>query len=129
MNRDVLTSILKTRTVAWAIVERFRLQERHQNQYVADAIRRLQRVTRIAMCREGVISVSVEDADPQIGWRDRDPLRRTTQPDAGAIQHRRSGPAAGLPREQLARSNVDLEAVEKMLRKFPERHRAIALPD
>lgn len=39
MNRDVLTSILKTRTVARAIVERFRLQECHQSRYVADAIR------------------------------------------------------------------------------------------
>src|SRR2546428_10283560 len=56
-NRDAVLSILKSRTVAEAVVKRFRLQERYQAVFLQDAIRRLQAISTISVSKEGVISV------------------------------------------------------------------------
>jgi len=50
--QDMLVSILKSRTVARAVVERFRLQERYRARYLEDAIRGLQGATDIKVSRE-----------------------------------------------------------------------------
>jgi len=50
-NRDMQVSILKSRTVAQAVVERFRLQERYGSRYLEDAIHTLQRSTTISVSR------------------------------------------------------------------------------
>ena len=47
-NRDMLASILRSRTVAQSVVERFRLQERYGARFLEDAIRVLRRTTTIS---------------------------------------------------------------------------------
>src|SRR6185369_366990 len=63
-NRDLLVGVLKSRTIAQAIVERFGLQARYRASYPDDAVKQLRDLTTIATSREGVISVKVEDRDP-----------------------------------------------------------------
>src|SRR5207237_10483574 len=63
-NRDMLVSVLKSQTIARAVVERFRLQERYQAQFLEDTIKLLQRATSITSSKEGVITVRVGDPDP-----------------------------------------------------------------
>src|SRR5882724_5277212 len=65
-NRDMLMSILKSRTMAQALVERFNLQQRFRKRYVEDAVRELQSAVLISVSKEGVISIRVEDTDAQV---------------------------------------------------------------
>ena len=63
-NRDLLIGVLKSRTIAQAIVERFDLRTRYRAKYLDETIARLRAATTIAVSREGVISIRVEDWDP-----------------------------------------------------------------
>src|SRR5437879_4647665 len=63
-NRDLLVSVLKSRTMAQSVEARFKLQERYRARYLEDAIRRLQNSTNVSLSKEGVITVKVEDTDP-----------------------------------------------------------------
>src|SRR5574341_92809 len=128
-NRDLLLSLLKSRTIALATVERFRLQERYRARYLQDAIRTLQTTTVIMASREGVISVKVEDTDPQVAAEmanfyleqlDRLVAHYGTG-EAGRQRVFLTGP--------LARAKTDLDAAEEALRRFQLRNRAIALQD
>src|SRR5262245_45375776 len=65
-NRDLLVSVLKSRTMAQLVLERFGLQSRYRERYQEDAIKTLQRNTMVSLTREGVIAVKVEDTDPQV---------------------------------------------------------------
>src|SRR5207249_4970945 len=64
-NRDLLISILKSRTVAQALVKQFGLKERYRRRYLEEAVETLQARTRLAVSKEGVISLTVEDVSPQ----------------------------------------------------------------
>src|SRR5438445_235490 len=65
-NRDLFVGLLKSRTMAEAVLERFRLQERYGVRYRQDAIKRFQKLSTISVSREGVISVRMEDIDPVV---------------------------------------------------------------
>src|SRR5439155_3388330 len=65
-NRDMLVSILKSRTMARAVVNRFDLRERYRVPYLEDAVRVLQESTSVLASREGVVSVRVEDREPTL---------------------------------------------------------------
>jgi len=62
-NRDIIVSILKSRTVAQAVVQKFRLRERYNEPLLEDAIKALRAASTIALSKEGVISLKVEDRD------------------------------------------------------------------
>jgi uncharacterized protein involved in exopolysaccharide biosynthesis len=128
-NRDLLIGVLKSRTIAQAIVERFGLQTRYRVSYVDDAIKHLRDLTTIATSREGVISVKVEDREPAtaaaianyyIDLLDQQVARYGT----GEASRQRSFLTG-----QLARARVDLDASEQSLRRFQEQNRAIVLQD
>src|SRR5439155_21968857 len=65
-NRDLLVSILRSRTLSNLVVDQFDLQNRYRQRYRQDTIRVLQQRTGVSVSREGVISVRVEDGDPQV---------------------------------------------------------------
>jgi len=125
----MLTSILKSRTAAQVVVDRFRLQERYRALYLEDAIKGLQGATKVSVSREGVISVRVEDADPKVAAQ----IANFYAEQLDRLVARFGTGEAGRQRvfltEQLARAKTDLESVEEALRRFQERNRAIALQD
>lgn len=127
--RDMLVSILKSQTVARAVVERFRLQERYRSVYLEDAIRELQGATMISVSREGIISVKVEETDPGLAAE----MANFYVEQLDRLVTRYGISEAGLQRrfltEQLARAKTDLEGAEEALRGFQERNRAIALQE
>lgn len=128
-NRDLLVSILKSRTMAQAVVDRFGLQARYRARYPEDAVRALQGLTDITVSREGVISVRVEDQDPQMAAA----MANFYVEELDRLVARYSTGEAGRRRqfltEQLARAQADLEVAEDALRRFQERNRAVALQE
>jgi uncharacterized protein involved in exopolysaccharide biosynthesis len=62
---DIFVAILKSRTVADAIVQRFDLKEVHGLKYLVDARNELGRRSRITALRDGIVVVEVDDEDPK----------------------------------------------------------------
>jgi uncharacterized protein involved in exopolysaccharide biosynthesis len=128
-NRDMLVSILKSRTIAQAVVDHFKLREGYRVQYLGDAIQKLQGATTIAVTREGVITIKVVDSDPSTAaeianFYMADLDRLVAQYGMGEAGRQR-----GFLTQQLARSKVSLDAAEDTLRRFQEKNRAIVLPE
>jgi len=128
-NRDMLVSILKSRTLADALVRQFRLQERFRSRYFEDAVERLRRTADISISKEGVVAVTVEDTDARLAADMANAYvvhldRLVAQYGTGEAQRQR-----GFLTEQVARAGVDLEASEEALRRFQERNRTIALQE
>lgn len=128
-NRDLVVSVLKSRTLAQAVVDRFQLLERYRVPYVGDAIRRLQDKTVVSLTKEGVISIKVEDTDPSVAA---DIANFYTAEVDRLLKDYGLGDAGrqrGFLTEQLARAKVGLDAAEGTLRRFQERNQAIVLQE
>ena len=128
-NRDTVVSILKSRTVAEAVVQKFKLQERYQLEFLQDAIRRLQAISAVSVSKEGVIAVKVDETDPQLAAQMANFFveqldRLVAQFGSGDASRQRAFIA-----EQLALSKKSLEVAEESLRRFQERNRAIVLQE
>jgi len=62
---DLFVAMLRSRTVADDLIDRFSLMSVYHKKLRIDARRRLEDVTEISAGKEGVITLSVEDRDPQ----------------------------------------------------------------
>jgi uncharacterized protein involved in exopolysaccharide biosynthesis len=128
-NRDLILGILKSRTIAQAVVQRFELQKRYRVRYLEDAIKRLQEATTISASRENVVSVKVEDTDPQKAAEIANFYVEQLDRLVARYSTREAGRSRVFLTEQVARAKVDLETAEAALRRFQERNRAISLQD
>lgn len=63
---DIFISILKSRTMADEVVKRFNLLDRYEVKFMQDARTKLEGITRIAVTKEKVIRVTIEDRDPAL---------------------------------------------------------------
>jgi uncharacterized protein involved in exopolysaccharide biosynthesis len=62
---DLFAGMLKSRTVADRLIDRFRLRELYEVELLHDAREVLARRTNITVSRDGLIRIDVEDRDPQ----------------------------------------------------------------
>lgn len=128
-NRDVFVSILKSRTMAQDVVERFQLKDRYQVRYLEDAIHRLKSDTKISVSKEGAISVKVEATDPQLAAD----MANFYVSHLDRLLARFSTGEASRDRafleEQLAKAERSLREAEEALKKFQEKNRAVVLPE
>lgn len=127
--RDVFLSILKSRTMAEAVIERFKLRERHRTPLMQDAVRRLQGASSVTASREGVISVTIEDTDPALAAAMANFHMEHLEQLLGRIGTGEATRQRVFIAEQLTRAKAELEQVENQMRRFQERNRAIVLQD
>ena len=66
LNKDAFIAILKSRTMAQELVERFTLKQYYNSKYTDQAIQSLRGATDISLSKEGAISIRVEDRDPKL---------------------------------------------------------------
>jgi len=128
-NRDLLVSVLRSRTVAQAVVEHFGLQQRYRQRYLGDAIKKLQDESTVALSRDGVISVKVEDTDPLIAAQMANFFVEQLDRLVARYSSGEAGRQRGFLTEQLAKARVGLDTSEEALRRFQERNRAIVLQE
>ena len=62
---DIFVAMLKSRTVADAIIDRFKLKELYDQKYLQDARKTLANNVNISAARDGVITVEVDDKSPK----------------------------------------------------------------
>jgi tyrosine-protein kinase Etk/Wzc len=61
---DIFVAMLKSRTVADALIERFKLKDIYDEKYLQNARKKLAKRADITASREGVITIEVEDRSP-----------------------------------------------------------------
>lgn len=62
---DTYVAMLKSRTIANALVEKFKLQELYETRFLEDTRKMLESRSRISAGKDGLITVEVDDHDPQ----------------------------------------------------------------
>lgn len=128
-NRDLFIAILKSRSMAEKLVERFHLKERFNAKYAADAIRQLQASSSVTVTKEGVIQVKVEATSPQLAAD----VANGYVSGLDEMLARLGTTAASRQRtfiaERLKKTEEELSQVEEALVRFEEVHRAVALED
>lgn len=128
-NRDMLVGVLKSRTAAEAVVDRFRLQERYKARYKDQAIRRVQDTADVTMSKDGVISVKFEDTDPNLAAAMGNFYIDNVDRLVTAYNTGQAGRQFEFTASQLANARVNLDRAEQAFRSFQERNRAIGLSD
>jgi capsular polysaccharide biosynthesis protein len=63
---DQYVAFLKSNSIEDALIDRFKLMDRYEAEYKADARETLEGNVQIASGKDGLITVSVSDTDPQI---------------------------------------------------------------
>lgn len=128
-NRDLLVGLLKSRTLAQRVVDRFRLLERYQSKYPQDATATLQGSTSVTVSREGLILFTVEETAPDLGAQ----IANFYLEELGRLVQQLGSGEASRQRvfiaDQLAAAKRELEKTEDALRRFQERNQAIILQD
>lgn len=128
-NRDLLISVLKSRTIADAVVTKFDLQQRYRERYREDAINRLRLVTTVSLTKEGVILVRVEDSAAARAAEMANYYVELLDRLVAQYSRGEAGRQRGFLTAQLAGAKVDLDTAEQELRRFQERNRAIVLQE
>ena len=127
--RDIFVSILKSRTMAQDVVERFNLQQRYEVPFLSDAIRRLLSSTTVSLSREGIISVKVAETDPQLAAD----IANFFVVNLDQMVTRFATTEAGKQRvfiaERLGETEQELRRAEQALRRFQETNKVIALQE
>jgi len=62
---DLYVAMLKSRTVADSLIQRFKLQALYEAEYMVDARKALDKASEITSGKDGVITIEVEDEDPK----------------------------------------------------------------
>ena len=128
-NRDLLLSILRSRSMADAVVDQFDLQRRYGERFRQDTIWTLQRRTGITVSREGVIAIRVEDTDPQIAEKMANFYVERLDHFVAQFGVGEAGRQRTFLTGQIARARIELDAAEESLRRFQESNRAIVLQE
>jgi tyrosine-protein kinase Etk/Wzc len=127
--RDIFVGILRSRTMAQDVVERFHLQQRYEATYLGDAIRRLQKATTVALSKEGIISVKVEDTDPQLAADIANFYVANLDQMLARIATTEASKQRVFVAVRLTETERELRRAEETLRQFQEKNKVIALQE
>jgi tyrosine-protein kinase Etk/Wzc len=127
--RDIFVSLLKSRTMARDVVERFNLQQRYEARFPGDAIRRLQQSTTVSLSKDGVISVKVEETDPQLAADMANFYIANLDQMLSRFATTEASKQRAFIAGRLADTERELRGAEEALRQFQETHKAIALQE
>jgi uncharacterized protein involved in exopolysaccharide biosynthesis len=127
---DLYVGILKSRTVADALIKEFNLKELYRAKYLADVYKMLAKRTNINVSRKDqIISVSVEDPDPQRAAQMAntyvdmlDQINRTVNITEG---HRKRV----FLENRLNKVMEDLAKAEVELKEFQEKYKVVAIEE
>jgi uncharacterized protein involved in exopolysaccharide biosynthesis len=128
-NRDTFMSVLKSRTVAEKVVDQFKLQDYYKEEHLQKAIGTLQGVTQIALSREGLISVKVEDTDPDMAAKIANAYADHLDKLVGLFGTGTAGSQRRFITEQLEKVSKELVDAEENLRRFQEQNKAVSISD
>jgi tyrosine-protein kinase Etk/Wzc len=124
---DLFVTVLRSRSVAEAVVKKFDLQTRYEKQHLADAVRKLRGCVSVDVSKEGLIGVTVSETDADLAsnianFYVEELERRLTLFSSSKAARKRK-----FIKERLAKTHEELRKSEEALREFQQVHRAFAL--
>lgn len=128
-NRDVVVNVLKSRIVAEAVVQRFDLQRRYGVPFPADAVRVLQGSTAVAVSKDGLVSLTIEETDPVLASDAANFYVEEVDRVVGRFGLLEATRQRVFVGEQLVGARRNLVLAEDALRTFQERNRAVVLQE
>jgi tyrosine-protein kinase Etk/Wzc len=128
-SRDTFEAILKSRTMAQELVDRFKLKEYYHTEFAARAISKLQAATTISVSREGVISVKVEDTDPKRAADLANGYVANLDRMFAKLGTTNAGRQRAFIAQRLDKTEKALRQAEDALKHFQETNRAIVLQE
>jgi uncharacterized protein involved in exopolysaccharide biosynthesis len=128
-NRDVFVAILKSRTMAQDLVDRFKLREYYKAQYNEQTVRALQGATDIKLSKEGVISVTVEDKDPKLGADIANAYVTNLDRLFAKLGTTDASRQRAFITDRLEKTEKALRQAEEALRRFQENNKAIVVQE
>jgi len=128
-NRDVFVAILKSRTMAQDLVERFNLKDYYKAKYAEDAIKGVQGATDISVSKEGAISVKVEDKDPKLAADIANAYITSLDRLFAKLGTTDASRQRIFVAERLEKTEKALRHAEEALRRFQETNKAIVIQE
>ncbi len=128
-NKDTFVAILKSRTMAQELVDRFKLKEYYHTQLTEDTIMQLQGATNITASREGVVSVKVEDTDPKLAADIANAYVITLDRMFAKLGTTEARGQRAFLAERLEKTEKSLRQAEEALRRFQDSNKAIVLQE
>ena len=128
-NRDTFVAILKSRTVAQDIVERFKLKDYYEGKYTEDALKALQNATTIKVSKEGAISVTVEDKDPKLAADISNAYVTNLDRLFAKLGTTDASRQRAFISDRLEKTEKALRQAEEALRRFQENNTAIVMQE
>ena len=126
-NSQVFLAILKSRTMALDLVDRFKLKEYYEAKFTEGAIKGLQGATDISVSKEGVISVTVEDKDPKLAADIANAYIMNLDRMFSKLGTTDASRQRAFIVDRLEKTEKDLRQAEEALRRFQERNKTIAM--
>ena len=128
-NRDVFIAILKSRTMAQDIVDKFNLKDYYKAQYTVDAIKALEGATEIKVSKEGVTSVTVEDKDPKLAADIANAYVTHLDRLFAKLGTTDASRQRAFITDRLEKTEKALRQAEEALRRFQENNKAIVVQE
>ncbi len=128
-NRDVFVAILKSRTMAQELVDRFSLKEYYKVRYTEMAVKQLQDDTNIGISREGVVSVRVEARGPKLAADIANAYVTTLDRTFAKLGTTEASRQRAFIADRLEKTEKGLRQAEEALRRFQENNKAIVVQE
>ena len=126
-SRDVFVAILKSRTMAQALVDQFNLKGYYKANFTGDAIKSLQGATDISVSKEGVISVKVEDKDPKLAADVANAYVTSLDRMFARFGTTEASRQRAFIAERLEKTEKTLRQAEESVRRFQESNKTVVL--
>lgn len=126
-NSQVFLAILKSRTMALDLVDRFKLKEYYEAKFTEGAINGLQGATDISVSKEGVISVKVEDKDPKLAADIANAYIMNLDRMFSKLGTTDASRQRAFIVDRLEKTEKDLRQAEETLRRFQDSNKTIAM--
>ena len=124
-SRDTFVAILKSRTMAEELIARFKLREYYEARYIEEALKKLRDATDVAVSREGVVSVKVEDKDPKLAAEMANAYVSTLDRMFARLGTSEGGRQRVFLADRLEKSEKALRHAEDAVRRFTEANRIV----
>jgi tyrosine-protein kinase Etk/Wzc len=126
-SRDTFVAILKSRTMLRDLVERFGLKEYYRSKNIARAVRELEVATAVGVSKEGVISITVADKNPNLAADIANAYVTYLDRVFAKLGTTEASRQRAFIVERLDSTEKTLRNAEEALRRFQESNRAVVL--
>jgi tyrosine-protein kinase Etk/Wzc len=128
-SRDVFMAILKSRTMAQDLVDRFKLKEYYGAKYTEAAINGLRGATEVSVSKDWVITIKVEDKDPKLAADIANAYVTNLDRMFGKLGTTDGSRQRAFIEGRLEKTEKPLRQAEEALRRFQEDNKAIVIEE